>query len=58
MKEDFSMFSKLKKMKKKDYYLNKDGYIIFTEEYHLKRGYCCQNNCKHCPYSIKTNKAG
>ncbi|MBT5438156.1 MAG: hypothetical protein HOK92_03035 [Flavobacteriales bacterium] len=52
------MFSKLKKMEKKDYYLNKDGYIIFTEEYHLKRGYCCQNNCKHCPYSIKTNKAG
>ncbi|MDO7614387.1 MAG: DUF5522 domain-containing protein [Crocinitomicaceae bacterium] len=24
----------------------------------MKRGYCCQNNCKHCPYSIKTNKAG
>ncbi|MDO7609917.1 MAG: DUF5522 domain-containing protein [Crocinitomicaceae bacterium] len=50
------MFSKLKKMEKKDYYLNKDGYIIFTEEYHLKRGYCCQNNCKHCPYTIKTKK--
>jgi len=58
MKEDFSRFSKIKKMEKSDYYLNEDGYIIFTEEYHLKRGYCCKNSCKHCPYSIKTKKTG
>ena len=26
-------------------------------KYHLKRGYCCQSNCKHCPYGYdpKTN---
>ena len=24
--------------------------VIFTKEYHLKRGYCCNNGCKHCPY--------
>lgn len=33
-----------------DYYLSAEGYIIFTEKYHLKRGYCCKSGCKHCPY--------
>jgi hypothetical protein len=33
-----------------DYYLTEEGYLVFTEKYHLKRGYCCQNNCRHCPY--------
>ncbi len=33
-----------------DYYLSQEGYIIFTEQYHLKRGYCCKSGCKHCPY--------
>ena len=41
-----------------DYYLNEQGYKVFTEEYHLKRGYCCKNNCKHCGYgyNVKTDK--
>jgi len=50
MKEDFSMFSKRKDMDAKDYYLSKDGFIVFTEAYHLSRGYCCKSACKHCPY--------
>lgn len=25
-------------------------YLVFTETYHLKRGYCCNSNCRHCPY--------
>lgn len=39
------------------YYEEKDGvrFKIFTEHYLLKRAYCCQNRCKHCPYSF-TNK--
>ncbi|MFN5325479.1 MAG: DUF5522 domain-containing protein [Bacteroidota bacterium] len=36
-----------------DYYLSPEGYIIFTEAYHLKRGYCCNSNCKHCPWKDK-----
>ncbi|MBP7389067.1 MAG: hypothetical protein KA841_01610 [Chitinophagales bacterium] len=32
------------------YYYNKDGLIVFTEKYHLKRGYCCKSKCFHCPY--------
>lgn len=33
-----------------DYYLNSQGLIVFTEKYHLKRGYCCGSGCTHCPY--------
>ena len=32
-----------------DYYL--EGLrVVFTETYHLKRGYCCNSKCRHCPY--------
>jgi adenosylcobinamide kinase/adenosylcobinamide-phosphate guanylyltransferase len=32
-----------------DYY--KEGkYKVFKEWYHLRRGYCCGNSCRHCPY--------
>jgi hypothetical protein len=28
-----------------------DGpYLVFTAAYHLKRGYCCNSDCRHCPY--------
>ncbi|MEZ4750265.1 MAG: DUF5522 domain-containing protein [Bdellovibrionota bacterium] len=33
-----------------DYYLNDDGLLVFTAAYLLKRGYCCRNGCRHCPY--------
>lgn len=33
-----------------DYYINKKGLMVFTEAFHLKRGYCCKSNCQHCPY--------
>lgn len=36
----------------KDYYWSAEGYKVFTEAYHLKRGYCCQSGCKHCPYGF------
>lgn len=50
MKEDLSGFSKKKDFDQEDYYLSPEGYIVFTENYHLKRGYCCKSGCKHCPY--------
>ncbi|HTW46333.1 MAG TPA: DUF5522 domain-containing protein [Acidobacteriaceae bacterium] len=32
-----------------DYYM--DGpYLVFTEAYHRKRGYCCNSGCRHCPW--------
>ena len=33
-----------------DFYTNKDGKLVFTEAYHLKRGHCCKNKCLHCPW--------
>jgi hypothetical protein len=24
--------------------------MVFTATYHLKRGYCCNSDCRHCPY--------
>jgi hypothetical protein len=38
-----------------DYYMD-NGLMVFTSAYHLKRGYCCGNNCKHCPWkNVKEN---
>ncbi len=34
-----------------DYYINENGLYVLTEAYHLKRGYCCENGCKHCPWN-------
>lgn len=28
----------------------KEGNLVFTEQYHLRRGRCCNNSCLHCPY--------
>lgn len=36
-----------------DYYINADSNFVFTEAYHLKRGYCCKNKCLHCPWQYK-----
>ncbi len=36
-----------------DFYYNEAGYLVFTEEYHLKKGYCCGNGCRHCPYRFE-----
>ena len=38
-----------------DYYIE-NGYYVFTEKYHLKRGYCCGSGCRHCPYTKKAVK--
>ncbi|MGV3641947.1 MAG: DUF5522 domain-containing protein [Adhaeribacter sp.] len=36
-----------------DFYYNEQGLLVFTAQYHLKRGYCCKNKCRHCPYGFK-----
>lgn len=30
-----------------------NGLMVFTAAYHLTRGYCCKNGCRHCPYGFK-----
>lgn len=29
----------------------RDGpYVVFTGQFHLRRGSCCNSGCRHCPY--------
>ena len=35
------------------FFFNEEGYIVFTAAYLLSRGYCCGNECRHCPYDYK-----
>lgn len=39
-----------------DCYFTPEGYIVFTAQYHLKRGHCCQSGCRHCPYGFHDKK--
>lgn len=32
-----------------DWYVE-NGLLVYTAAYHLKRGYCCGSECRHCPY--------
>jgi hypothetical protein len=32
-----------------DYYFE-NGLMVLTARFLLKRGYCCGNGCRHCPY--------
>jgi len=40
-----------------DYYIDELGRYVFTKKYHLKRGYCCESGCKHCPYGFKKEES-
>ncbi|HEY0429936.1 MAG TPA: DUF5522 domain-containing protein [Pyrinomonadaceae bacterium] len=33
-----------------DFYFE-NGFMVLTEHFLKKRGYCCGNDCRHCPYS-------
>ena len=43
-------------IKGEDYYLDNMGRYVFTSEYLLKRGYCCESGCLHCPYGFRKDK--
>lgn len=51
-----SLFKKKVTIEEGDYYLTPEGYRCFTEQYHLKRGYCCKSGCRHCPYGFDKTK--
>jgi hypothetical protein len=41
--------SRGEELRPEDFYY--DGpYLVFTAAYHLRRGYCCNSDCRHCPY--------
>ena len=38
-------------LKEGEHYYMENGFMVFTEKYHLARGGCCGNSCRHCPYN-------
>lgn len=39
-----------------DFY-REGAYVVFTAAYHLRRGYCCESGCRHCPYGEESSPA-
>jgi hypothetical protein len=37
----------------RDYIIDEQGRYVFTSEYLLRRGYCCKNGCRNCPYGYR-----
>lgn len=38
-----------------DYYFEA-GLMVLTEHFLLKRGFCCGNGCRHCPFENQSKK--
>jgi hypothetical protein len=34
------------------HYYKEGNYWVFTEMYHILRGYCCRSGCRHCAYGF------
>lgn len=41
-------------LKEHIHYTLEEGNYVFTELYHVIKGYCCQNGCRHCPYGFRS----
>ena len=31
-------------------------FLVFTEKFLAKRGYCCESGCRHCPYGYRADQ--
>lgn len=38
-------------------YTIENNKMVFTRDFLLKRGYCCNSRCRNCPYS-RENRSG
>ncbi len=56
MSKDSDLPGQRQNLEPDEFYLSDEGFVVFTEKYHLKRGYCCQNGCRHCPYGFDRKK--
>lgn len=43
----------MSKLKEGIHYYKDGDKVVFTTLFHVKRGYCCGNKCRHCPYQPK-----
>jgi hypothetical protein len=46
---DAQAFDPAEELRPEDFY-QEGPYLVFTAAYHLRRGYCCNSDCRHCPY--------
>jgi hypothetical protein len=45
-----------KKLIENRHYYLENGRVVFTALFHLDRGACCGNKCRHCPYHPEWTK--
>jgi hypothetical protein len=39
----------------RDFYME-NGYRVMTADFLTRRGFCCANGCRHCPYWPRAQK--
>jgi hypothetical protein len=44
------------KKSEEDWEISEDGLYIATRSFLIRRGYCCANKCRNCPYVNWCNK--
>ena len=40
----------------KDYLIDENGNLVFTQDFLAARGDCCESGCKNCPYGFHDRK--
>lgn len=60
LSKSYPFYDEIMKRHKEAIINNQDIYIdpeteftVLTAEFLLKRGYCCETGCRHCPYYTK-----
>ena len=48
------MLSLIERLRQESY--QEGPFLVFTERAHLKRGFCCGSQCRHCPYEPRASK--
>ena len=47
-----SCFKMMEMLKEGEDYYVEDGLMVLTARYLLRRGYCCEQGCRNCPYGF------
>jgi hypothetical protein len=48
----FFLYIRTMKLTEGDYYIENGKYVL-TKQFLLRRGYCCNSGCRHCPYGAE-----
>jgi hypothetical protein len=38
------------------FFYEENGRKVMTETFHISRGFCCGNKCRHCPFEPRAQK--